>query len=160
MALVQGVDPLQLRSEPRDFGRQLPPLSIVVPGHVETVRAGCDAELASVVMDPNHPLHADHDPEPAGAAALVFVLALMLGAAAGFLIGAVKVESPGTFEDVGFAVMVQQPLAGADKVFNWLLFTVFVAAGLVAGAVVWAGNAVVRGQRIAARATLGVPPQA
>lgn len=104
-----------------------------------------------------------NDPEPIGAAILVFVVCVLLGAAAGYFIGAATVRFEPSYEssisDKVYVNMVQQPMGGATRAFNWLLFAWFFGVGLVAGAVVWAGGAVVRGQRLAARALLGVTAQ-
>ena len=73
-----------------------------------------------------------------GAAAAVFIITIICGAVAGIGVGATK-SSTGDFFSTDWATMTEQPLTGANKTFNWLLFSVFAAAAIVAAAAAWAG---------------------
>lgn len=66
-------------------------------------------------------------------AAVVFFLTLAVGVVVAYTIG-----SAISFDGGQIAVMTAQPLDGATKTFNWLIFAGFTAAGIVAGAIVWA----------------------
>lgn len=61
-----------------------------------------------------------------------------------FAVGATRTTDGSGFVDTKWAVMTEQPLDNADKVFNWLIFAMFLAAGFVAGAAAWAGATVVK----------------
>lgn len=80
----------------------------------------------------------DNGRSAGGSASLVFLVSLVAGGAAGIGIGATKASDGGRYYSNEWAIMVEQPLTGSDKTFNWLLFCVFAAAGLVAAAAVWA----------------------
>jgi hypothetical protein len=74
-----------------------------------------------------------------GAAALVLILTLIAGGGAGAGVGATMADDGGRYFGNEWAIMTEQPLTGSDKTFNWLLFCLFAAAGIVAAAAVWAG---------------------
>jgi hypothetical protein len=73
-----------------------------------------------------------------GTALAVLAFSLVAGAGAGLAIGAVLYNDGGSFYGPEWALMVQQPLDGADKAFNWLVFCLFASAGIVASAAAWA----------------------
>lgn len=97
-------------------------------------------------------------------AAIVLGLSLVAGAAAGLGIGATKTNDGNSYFDASWAVMIEQPLDGAAKTFNWLLFCLFAAAGIVAAAAVWAAVIVsnsiadAHGQQMKSLAALKPPP--
>jgi hypothetical protein len=72
---------------------------------------------------------------PAASAIVVFLLTCAAGVVAAYTIGASL-----TYDfDGETAMMTAQPLDGARKTFNWLIFCLFGATGIIAGAVAWAG---------------------
>jgi hypothetical protein len=96
-------------------------------------------------------------------ATVIFVSSLIAGAGAGLGIGALKYSDGGRFSSTEWALMMQQPLTGAAKTFNWLLFCIFAAAGIVAAATTWAAITVcntiadAHGQQMKALSALKAP---
>jgi hypothetical protein len=71
---------------------------------------------------------------PAASAIVVFLLTSAAGVVAAYTIGATL-----TYDGGEAALMTAQPLDGARKTFNWLIFCIFGAAGIIAGTAAWAG---------------------
>jgi hypothetical protein len=72
---------------------------------------------------------------PAASAIVVFLLTCAAGVVAAYAIGATLTYDAGGEA----ALMTAQPLDGARKTFNWLIFCIFGAAGIIAGTAAWAG---------------------
>lgn len=82
----------------------------------------------------------DNEPAPPIAALAAFTLTTLVGAVVAHQVGATVINSD-------YSAMTERPVGDfIESSFNWLIFSIFAAAGFVAGCAAWAGSAVARQQ--------------
>jgi hypothetical protein len=72
----------------------------------------------------------------------MFILIAGIGVAVGFAVGATKTTDSGGFYEISWANMTEQPMGDSDKVFNWLLCSMFGCAAFITATIIWLGGRV------------------